>query len=379
MYAIFGGKKGGSKFVPPKASIVNKDTGFLSRIFVSILKNSGVKKGIVFEEEKCKEAYEKLRDQEVSAVVIFPENFTSDFLDERVPEITIIKNPSQVIYPRIVETFFEILSEIVNYSLTYFYFEFKKVKVILKDFERGKDIDFSSSDLNKFVEGAREKGKKVFNLLKDFRMEIKEDNLNKRKNFGNFISYFFPGYSLFFILFIANMVMVSIVEDEKNLTKRLFLTHLTPFKYLIAKFLSGSFFLFVISLFFCLCGYFIFGLRVYSLILLLLILATISFAFPSIFLFTSSIAGSKKGAQNYGMIAIFFMASTGGGTIPVPFLPNTILKISSILPFYNINKMVINLTMMGKVEPKLFLFSILMGALFFILGLIIFMRRLELK
>jgi len=381
MTIVFGRGDKKISFQPPKIALVNRDNGFLSKGLVKFLTNDEMKKEFVFVETDYKAGFKGMKNQVYSAIVVLPENFTRDFFYEKSPSILLIKNPSQGIYPKMVETMLSLMTEGVNYLLTYYYPQFKEVSEIYRAVE-GKRIILRFSFLNfkKLKDVGIDfynKSKKLINVVKEqsFTVDFKEEKEKNKKT--GFIGSLFPAYSLFFLLFFANIMAVSIVkENSESISKRLMLTGLSSLKYLLVKVLSSVMFLLTISFVFILSGYFIFKIKTEFVFLLIAIVVLSCFALFSVFFLISSFSKNEASASNLGMVVLFLMGFTGGGMIPLNFIPSFLVSISKIFPFYRLNILFIELLGNLKFRVDYVLYCIVFSIVCYALGFFFFRKNL---
>ncbi len=381
MTIVFGRGDKKISFQPPKIALVNKDNGFISKGLVRFLTNDEMKKEFEFVETDYKAGFEGMKNQVYSAIVVLPENFTRDFFYENSPSILLIKNPSQGIYPKMVETMLSLMTEGVNYLLTYYYPQFKEVSEIYKAVEGKKIIlRFSFLNFKKLKDVGIDfynKSKKLVNVVKDqsFTVDFKEEKKKSKKT--GFIGSLFPAYSLFFLLFFANIMAVSIVkENYESISKRLMLTGLSPLKYLLVKVLSSVMFLLTISFVFVLSGYFVFKIKTEFIFLLIAIVVLSCFSLFSVFFLLSSFSKNEASASNLGMVVLFLMGFTGGGMIPLNFIPSFLVSISKIFPFYRLNILFIELLGNLKFRVDYALYCIVFSIVCFALGFFFFRKNL---
>lgn len=349
MKAVFNKSEKENSFEPPRIALVNLDKGFLSKGLVSLLTNKEMKRGFDFETTNYSDGVKGMKAQVYSAMVVIPENFTDSFFKEKSPEIILIKNPSQGIYPDIVEKALSIAIEGNNYILTYFYPEFKEMAGIytaLKEKSLFKGLSlFRLERLKMLAEDIFNKSKKAFTEARNlpFTVEIKRENKGERKAMTDLMKAIFPASALFFLLFFTNMAAISIVkDDQKEITKRVILTGVSISKYLSVKIASAILFLLSLSIFFLLSGYLIFHIKSDNPLILLCVVFLGIISLFSPFFLISSIAKNQETASNIGLSLLFIMGFSGGGMIPSYLLPSFILNTAKIFPFYRTNRLIID-------------------------------------
>ena len=381
MTVVFGRGEKQVSFTPPKVALVNKDTGFLSKGVVKLLTNKEMKKEFDFVLTSYEKGYEGLKEQVFSAMVIIPEGFTDDFFFEKKPEIILIKNPSQGIYPEMVETMFSLLTESINYLLTYYYPQFKEVASVYRSIKSQtilpKIVFFDFGRLKNIGKDFYNKSEKLFNVVKNQSFDIVFQTSTEKKEKSAFINLLFPGYALFFLLFFANVAAVSIVrENQRSVAKRLLLTNLTPAGYIFIKIVSAVLFLLSLSIVFGLSGYFIFNIKTEMLFYLSFIVVLSCVSLFSVFFLTSSLSKDENSASNLGMVVLFLMGFTGGGMIPINLIPSYLISISKILPFYRLNMLFADLITKSLFKLDYALYCIFFSAVCYFLGFLFFRKKL---
>ncbi len=382
MKAVFIKSEKEKGFEPPRIALVNLDNGFLSRGLVSFLTNEKMKKGFDFETTNYSDGVKGMKAEVYSAMVVIPENFTDNFFKEKSPEILLIKNPSQEIYPDIVEKALSIAIEGSNYVLTYFYPEFKEmagIYIALKEKSLFKGLSlFRLERLKTLAEDIFNKSKKAFTEARNlpFTVEIKREKKGERKTMTDLMKAIFPASALFFLLFFTNMAAVSIVkDDEKEITKRVILTGVNTSRYLLVKITSAILFLLSLSIFFLLSGYLIFHFKSVSLLTLsgVVFLGIVSLFSP--FFLISSVAKNEESASNIGLSLLFIMGFSGGGMIPSNFLPSFILNIAKVFPFYRVNRLIVNTITNQPLGKSDIVFLITLSTICYLTGFVFYRKK----
>ncbi len=384
MTIVFGDSDKKPAFEPPKIALINLDNGFLSKALVKFFTAEQMKKEFNFVETDYKDGYKGMKEQEYSAMVIIPENFTDNFLTEKSPEIVLIKNPSQGIYPKMVETLLSLMTEGTNYLLTYYYPQFKEIsgiyksvktqsffpKVILLDFGKLKELgkDFYN------------KSKNLFDVVKNqsFTIIFREGQ-KKSKDIVKemFINSLYPGYALFFLLFFANITAVSIVkENSMGISKRLLLTDLNTGSYLFVKVVSSILFLLTLSFVFSLSGYFIFHIKTSMVFPLFIVMLLSCISLFSIFFAVSSLTKDENSASNLGMVVLFLMGFTGGGMIPINLIPSFLISVSKVFPFYRLNMLFSNLLTKSVFMWNYAFYCLVFSFVCYAIGFVLFRKKL---
>lgn len=96
--------------------VVDQDGSFLSGLLAGAGGQQGMGEFLQTETVALAEGMERIDNGEGSALLIIPEGFGEAVLDEQPVELTLITNPAQTIFPRIIEGGLEILVEGVFYA-----------------------------------------------------------------------------------------------------------------------------------------------------------------------------------------------------------------------------------------------------------------------
>ena len=381
MTVVFGGNDKKPAFEPPKIALINRDNGFLSKGLVRFFTDEHMKKGFDFVETDYEKGYKGMKEQEYSAMVIIPENFTDNFLTEKSPEIVLIKNPSQGIYPKMVETLLSLMTEGTNYLLTYYYPQFKEVKEIYKSVKNksffAKVVLLDFGRLKELGKDFYNKSKNLIDVVKNQSFKIEFETVEKKKTEKFSIDTLFPAYALFFLLFFANITAVSIVkENSMGISKRLLLTDLNTGSYLFVKVVSSILFLLTLSFIFALSGYFIFHIETDMVFPLFIVMLLSCISLFSVFFLTSSLVKDENSASNLGMVVLFLMGFTGGGMIPINFIPSFLISVSKIFPFYRLNILFSNLLNKSVFLWNYAFYCLVFSFVCYAIGFVLFRKKL---
>ncbi len=339
MWLAFGGGSSGNDFAPLRIAVVNHDQdGLVSNFLVSALNNERAKEHITTFVVGEEEARDLINHRKVSGIIILPEGFTEDILNDRKTEITLIKNPTETIYPMIAETGLELVKDATNYLLAIFHDEIEVIREAVK-----KEEKINSADLVSLYDNMDDKISRIVPLFKEEKIAV--EDVTEEKKETSLAIYFFAGMSFFFLFFISNAILNDMVKERNRfIIRRLFLSELKKREYYFARLISVTVFLFTIELALAVTGRLLFGITVTSLSWLLagLLLAALVLSLCSAFIM--GISKNEKQAHNYGMIFVFLFAILGGSLIPVSALPAAVQRISVISPLYYLTQSMIALS-----------------------------------
>ncbi len=339
MWLAFGGAGKNHDFAPLRIAVVNKDKdGLLSEFMVNALNNEKTKKHIktfIVTEEKAREM---INHRKVSGIIIFPEGFSKDILNEKKTEITLIKNPTETIYPLIAETGLDLVKDGTNYFLAIFHDEIGVIRQAVE-----KDEKINSVTLTSMYNNIGDKITRLTPLFTDKKIVV--EDIKKKKKGTSLAIYFFAGMSFFFMFFISNAILLDMVKERnKFIIKRLFLSELKKKEYYFARLVSTVVFIFTIELVLAVTGRLLFGIKVDSLFWLFAALVISALLLSLCSAFIMGISRNEKQAHNYGMIFVFLFAILGGSLIPVSALPAAVRGLSVISPLYYMTESMISLS-----------------------------------
>ncbi len=111
----FGGSSSGSGLGKIKLAIVDEDDDVLGGFLKSTFSQSQSNDFFEATHLKRDEALAQIKDNEISAVFIIPEDFTERYLESKeIPPLALIKNPAQRFHPAIAEEFLGVVVEGLN-------------------------------------------------------------------------------------------------------------------------------------------------------------------------------------------------------------------------------------------------------------------------
>lgn len=106
----------GSGTLTARVLVVDQDESFVSGLLTGMGGQQGVGEFLDTEIVTLEEGLERIDGGDGSALLIIPEGFGQAVLDEEPVELTLVTNPAQTIFPRIIEDGLEILIEGVFYA-----------------------------------------------------------------------------------------------------------------------------------------------------------------------------------------------------------------------------------------------------------------------
>ncbi len=168
-----------------------------------------------------------------------------------------------------------------------------------------------------------------FNLFPIKTTAITNDDAEPRSSF----EITFPSSMLWALIGIASAFAVSIVKERTAGTfLRLRLAPITRMHILAGKGLACFIACFTVSLVLLLFGNLVFGVRIGNPIILLIALTSAAFCFVGISMFVSTIGKTEESVGGAAWGILLVAAMTGGGMIPLMFMPGWLVTISNFSP-----------------------------------------------
>ncbi|GEM_PF-5242967 len=361
LWAVF---SPGRKFQPLKMAVINEDQGIASRIVLSFLSSPKAKKWIEITEADREQAFKRLRENKISAIMVFPRNFTENYVQGKTTTIKLIKNPAQRIYPEVAATLMLGFEKILNFLRAYYDEEFSALS-------RGEVVS------GEFLKGTLQKTEELFRSIASFPFKIREER-EEKKRLSRAI-FFLSGLGYFFMLFFSNASITSMVGTrERQVQKRLFVSGISPFQYSLAYHLSSIAFVFLLELALAAAGWLLFRPQNGNPLTLLVIFLLFSVGSVSFFGVMAGIIGDEKKVNNLSSFFIFLFAILGGSFLPLSALPQTLRKLSFLSLIHPFNQATLRV-MMGKEASGFLLHGFILSAALFFLSLYLNERNLRLK
>jgi ABC-2 type transport system permease protein len=284
------------------------------------------------------EAMRQVQDNQISAVVVLPRDFTRNYLTGRGPvTLELIKNPAQSIHPAILEEMLGALVTALNALARNFQPEFADWQAVFEG--RG--------DHRTVAELIRRGGDRVeavkdyllpprISYTKESRKKVEEPGKGAARTGSNVFSYILPGLSAMFLLFVANTAMMDLHREIQSRTLQRFRTlHHRLSTLLVSKVVVA-----VVML--LLCGAIMLGggsliFRIHwqhPLALIGLTVGFCCFAAGLLALLTALIPNQQR-ADTLNTLIVMAVALAGGCTFPADFLPTLLREhVSPLLPTY---------------------------------------------
>lgn len=290
--------------------------------FDEFLNNKKIKEIINYKIMDMEEGKTKLKNKDVSAVIILPENFIYDmYINLITPfrneiNISVYGHPDKNISSQIVEEVVKGFSNTISTSII------------------GKNIYLETAMEQEIGNIAYDRLEDVLkDLIKEnesFNSEIKYEKLNERKPMTSSAYYSF-GMSSMFILFAAGYGSRLLLEEKQNKTyDRMTVGGVEKTKIVLGK--IATIFIYTMIQFIIIIMYSSILLKVNwgNYLLVFVICSFSAFAVAGLSIFLASIVymtGNYKLASFFESAVVNIMALIGGSTIPIQVLPKSIQKV----------------------------------------------------
>lgn len=365
---VFGGNSGGGGLGKIRFAVVNENSGgpseFLRRAVKSMEgeNESSIQFEPIFTNRAA--AMQQINANKISAVLIIPTNFLSDYLKAQTNvSLELIKNPAESIHPAVLEELADTLVTALNVVSRNFNSEFPEWRKI---FEGDGDYQKISALIQSTGDKLKNAKKFVNPPLVIYEKETTGTNATKatasaktdgrKSSSDSLFAYLLIGMSAMFLLFLANNGMADLLRE---LRKRTFERYQTMRQQLWPFIASKIIFTVAMLLFCCLVmlggGSFIFGFHWEN--LFPLIALTFAYACFAAALFATVVAlmPDERRAAVLSNITGMFLGIVGGCAFPPQQLPGFIRDhVTPLLPSYWFADAARNLECGSATAPWLF-------------------------
>jgi ABC-2 type transport system permease protein len=321
--------------------------------FDNFLDQEGIKKIMSYQILTYEEGIQKIKDNEISALVILDENFSRDiFINFVSPfrkaiNIRVIKNQSRSITSNIAYEIIKGFTTRVNQMII--------SKNVLIELAAENEMLSSITDIESRLTSFNES-------LEDYNVTIKKTAVESKKTIDS-RSYYSAAMLAMFLLFVAGNSSTLLLDEKRNMTyDRMIVSGISKSKILLGKYIT--IFSLVLLESFVMIAYssYILNVQWGSLFKLLVVAITGAITVASFGLMISIITfnnNNRKLTVLLNSVIFQILAALGGSFIPVEALPQIMQKLR-YLPFNGvILKLFLN-TMQGlTIRESFFEFSIL--------------------
>ncbi len=327
--AVFSPSGDGSSLPKIKLLVVDLDKEFAAKMLVSAFDAPDLEDMFQISMKEEAEAKQLMQKGKASALVIIPKGFTRDLFDGKDITLELVKNPSERFLPAIVEEFLNTMAVGVSAFVQVFDDEIDSIEEIL-------DTPVETLAIAELVPHLEKSKKKIVTLkevLSPLLIKLKKEQKEKEKKDDepgfNIFSYFLPGLSFMFLLFIVETFLREILtEKEDGTLRRMWFSPIEPHQYIAAKLLSGWLMGLLTLILIILIGLAFFGIDWGNYLYLFPFAAITLFSVAGFFGMLNSFFKNKNQAGAFTSPIILVFAAFGGSFLPVNQLPPMFQAIS---------------------------------------------------
>ena len=217
--------------------LADNDDGFLSNFLQQGLQQESLGEMITLVDVEEAEGLDLMERGKASAMIIVPEGFTQDLLDDRPVVLRVIKNPAESFLPMIVEEAVEMNALVLGGGMKIF-----AGPVSLLEGMFDADSWPSGGELQVLLDGAHDRLLLVNGYLSDSLITYETVQLrdDEEEEGFNLYAYILPGSMMIGLLFISQIVLKDLVrEKDVGTIVRLFSAPLEAGHLIAAKILSA--------------------------------------------------------------------------------------------------------------------------------------------
>lgn len=331
---VFGGSSNGSGLGKIRFAVVNENQSrfseFLRRAASSLSDTNANRIPLepVFMDRT--NAMREINANKISAVLIIPTNFLSDYLTARAPvQLALIKNPAESIHPAVVE---ELLSAVVtamneisrNFNaqfpewrgLTETNFDYRKISAALE--HAGDKLD----SVKKYVNPPLVFYEKETAGTNATKAGSTADNGGGKSSNDSIFAYLLIGLSAMFLLFLANNAMTDLHRELRKRTFERYQTlHQKLWPFIAGKIIFTVIILMICSLVMLGGGSLIFGFHWQNLVPLIALAFGYACFVAALFATVIALMPDERRAAVLSNITGMFLGLAGGCAFPPQQLP----------------------------------------------------------
>lgn len=331
--------KSGSGLAPIKWSIVDEDDSVFTELLQNSVNSKELSKYFDTQFLAREEALRLINENELSAVLIIPKDFTNAFLDgsDETLKLELIKNPAQSLYPAIVEEGMNALVALLNALSRNFGEDLRAWRGIL---EAQDETDFISTTF--IVAGLlKETGDRLEGVkeylappLVTFNSETRIDGSENDEKPFNLYSWLFAGMAGMFLLMISNSLTSDLYREARFRTLSRFVTLQDGlFLFVAGKMILVTLIVLISAIILFVGASLLFGFKWQNPAEVAAVVFGYSVCSAGLTSCIASIAGKEKRADTINTIVIMGLAVLGGTMVQTDQLPGIIRDyISPYLP-----------------------------------------------
>ncbi len=306
----------------------DNDESLLSQFLLAAFSQGELNELVKLSKVEEEEGRKLLDKGKASALLIVPQNFGDDIWNGRRTELLLLKNPSEQFLPQIVEEITDTASLLLSGLFSVFSDE---VNVIRGIAEKGEFPDEAISSLSiqmrKRIDGI---AKYVFPPV----ISIKQRTIAGEERGPSFLSvysYILPAMSIFFLLFICNVVFEDVLrEKEKGTLVRMLVSPLKLSEFIWSKIVTSAVLGMLCTGILIIAGYAVFSINWGHPGVVFLIIFSLNILIAGFISFFYSFIRTERQAGALLTSVILVMSLLGGSMIPVENFPPFIQSFSRL-------------------------------------------------
>jgi ABC-2 type transport system permease protein len=322
-----------TKLPPIKVLLVDKDQNLASKFLIGAFDQKQLKE--MFQATTVSEAEgEKLMKKgKASAMIVIPERFSADLVDQKASRLLVVKNPAEEFLPDVVEEFANTMAVGLSGVAQVFADELKIIKLV-----GSSSLEtLSFAELTPHLEMSRIKIMAVKKYLSPLLVGLKTSTIAKPgqspKGTGataqpakpqgfNIFAYILPGMLIMFMLFIIEAFMREIQNERADgKIRRMMFSPLTTRELILARIFSGWLLGMLICGLAMVMGAFVFAIDWGNYLWLFLLVAVTCFWCAAFFGMLNAFFKNKNQAGAFASPIILVSAAFGGSMLPLEQIP----------------------------------------------------------
>ena len=335
---VFGPSARNNEVPRIKIAYVNEDENALGNFLAGGLVSEQAQEFLDVTVTDRDTALRLINDNEISAVLIVPENFSQQYLSgEHTPDLELIKNPAQSFMPAITEELVRVMVEALNAVSLNLRDELPEISKVFDDSD--------SPDMLRLARTIEQLGEKieraegyVFPPVIGYKESVVEsaDSATDSDSGFNVFAFVMPGLVAMFLLFTADTAARDLIVERRSKTLTRFRTFRTG---LLSFFVAKSFYVLTVTLIaaciMMIGGGLIFGIDwVNPAQIAVLTMSYSAFSVGFAFLIVSVVYRERL-ISIFSSVTIMLIAFFGGSMLPSNSLPPFIRNmISPYMPNY---------------------------------------------
>lgn len=318
-----------------KIAVADEDKSLFSQFLSGAFNQGDAKKYLQVEWLSHDASMQRIQDNQVSAVVVIPENFSASYLTaQKVPPLRLIKNPAQSFYPAIVEELLQVAVEGLNGLRRNFQSELDAwVKIVeakgIPDMVALSKIMLDLGDKFELAEDY------LFPPLISYGTSTKETKEKEESDF-NLFAFLLPGLASMFLFFTADNCVRDLYREYSNKTLNRYRSlHSRMLPFILSKVGYAAVVVVLCAVILFMGGGVIFGIAWKNPLVLVLLIFSFGLFASGFTAFLAAIARKEERADMMNSIVILGISFIGGSLFPVEQLPAFLREnVSPFLPNY---------------------------------------------